>query len=267
MALTSYLSGARRLYRRDGFGPVARRGLEKAEREGGNALPAVGDRVCRALSTRGLRGYQSRENGLDDIIDTAYDYRGYGAYRSIEPMQVREELREFADAVVAIDPDTVCEIGTARGGSYYVWSRYLDATNYLSIDLPGGRFGGGHSRRRAEFLAEVCGNPDAEQAFLRGDSHSPETMRRVEETLDGRDIDFLFIDGDHTYEGVKDDFERYSPFVADGGLIAFHDIVNIEHDPDCEVDRFWRDLREEYETTEIVADPEQDRGGVGLVHW
>jgi cephalosporin hydroxylase len=267
MALTSYLSGARRLYRRDGVGPVLRRGLEKAEREGGNALPAVGDRVCRALSARELRDYQSAENGLSDIIDTAYDYRGYGAYRSIEPMQVREELWDFAKAAADIDPETVCEIGTARGGSYYVWSRYLDATNYVSIDLPGGRFGGGHSVRRAEFLGEVCRRPGVEQAFLRGDSHSPEIARRTEEMLDGRDIDFLFIDGDHTYEGVKDDFERYSPFVADGGLIAFHDIVDIEHDPDCEVDRFWHELREEYETTEIIADPQQDRGGVGLVHW
>jgi cephalosporin hydroxylase len=267
MSATAYLSGARRLYQRDGVGPVIRRGLEKAERNMGNALPAVGDSICRALSARELRARQSKENALDDIIDTAYDYRGYGAYRSLEPMQVREELRKFAATVGDSDPDTVCEIGTARGGSHYVWSRYLDATNYLSIDLPGGRFGGGHSRRRAEFLADVCRQPGAEQVFLRGDSHATETVGSVEERLDGRGIDFLFIDGDHTYEGVKDDFERYSPFVSEGGLIAFHDIVNIEHDPDCEVDRFWHELREEYETTEIVADPEQDRGGVGLVHW
>jgi cephalosporin hydroxylase len=267
MSVTAYLSAARRLHRRDGVGPVVRRGLEKAERNMGDAFPAVGDSICRALSTRELRARQSKENGLGDIIDTAYDYRGYGAYRSIEPMQVRWELREFAETVADIDPDTVCEIGTARGGSHYVWTRYLDATNHLSIDLPGGRFGGGHSRRRAEFLAEVCRRPGVEQAFLRGDSHSPETVRRVEDRLDGGDIDFLFIDGDHTYEGVKDDFERYSPFVSDGGLIAFHDIVDIEHDPDCEVDRFWHELEDEYETTEIIADPGQDRGGVGLVHW
>ena len=267
MTVKSYLSGASRLYRRDGLAPVLRRGFEKAERDVGNALPTVGDTICRALSIRELRNHQSTENGLDDIIDTAYDYRGYGAYRSIEPMQVREEFREFVEAAADIDPETVCEIGTARGGSYYVWTRYLAATNYLSIDLPDGRFGGGHSRRRVAFLGEVCRQPGVEQAFLRGNSHSEEIAHRVEERLDGRDIDFLFIDGDHTYEGVKDDFERYSPFVADGGLIALHDIVNIEYDPDCEVDRFWHELREEYETTAIIADPQQDRGGVGLVHW
>ncbi|EMA44512.1 O-methyltransferase-like protein [Halococcus morrhuae DSM 1307] len=267
MALRSYLTGASRLYRRDGFDSVFHRGLEKVERDVGNALPAIGDTLCRALSVRELRGYQSSEDDLTDVIDTAYDYRGYGAYRSIEPMQIRSELRDFVEAVAASDPETVCEIGTARGGSYYVWAQYLAASNYLSIDLPGGRFGGGHSLRRAEFLRDVCDRPDVDQAFLRGDSHSPATARHVEEILDGDAIDFLFIDGDHTYDGVKDDFERYSPFVADGGLIAFHDIVTIDHDPDCEVDRFWHELREEYETTEIVADPQQDRGGVGLVHW
>jgi cephalosporin hydroxylase len=218
-------------------------------------------------SIRELRRLQSPENDLDDIIDTAYDYRGYGAYRSLEPMQVREEFRPFAEAIAAINPETVCEIGTARGGSYYVWRRFLDATTYISIDLPGGRFGGGHSTRRAEFLATALAPDDVEQAFVRGNSHAPETARRIEQILDGRTIDFLFIDGDHTYEGVKDDFEQYSSFVADGGIIALHDIVNIEHDPAVEVDHFWRELRDEFETTEIIADPHQDRGGVGLVYW
>jgi MMP 1-O-methyltransferase len=36
-------------------------------------------------------------------------------------------------------------------------------------------------------------------------------------------ISFLWIDGDHSYEGVKKDFDLWSPFVIEGGLIAFHD--------------------------------------------
>lgn len=36
-------------------------------------------------------------------------------------------------------------------------------------------------------------------------------------------IDFLFIDADHTYEGVSADWRNWSPFVRKGGLIAFHD--------------------------------------------
>lgn len=36
-------------------------------------------------------------------------------------------------------------------------------------------------------------------------------------------IDFLFIDGDHSVEGCKTDFDLYSPKIVSGGFIAFHD--------------------------------------------
>jgi hypothetical protein len=36
-------------------------------------------------------------------------------------------------------------------------------------------------------------------------------------------IDFLFIDGDHSYEGVKNDFELYSQIMSDKGIIIIHD--------------------------------------------
>ena len=36
-------------------------------------------------------------------------------------------------------------------------------------------------------------------------------------------IDFLFIDGDHSYEGVKLDFDLYSTIMSDNGTIMLHD--------------------------------------------
>jgi predicted O-methyltransferase YrrM len=56
------------------------------------------------------------------------------------------------------------------------------------------------------------------------DSHSETTFRRVARLLGGRSIGFLFIDGDHSRYGVRQDFDMYSPLVAPGGLVAFHDI-------------------------------------------
>ena len=41
-------------------------------------------------------------------------------------------------------------------------------------------------------------------------------------------IEFLWIDGDHTYEGAMADFVKYSPHVIDGGIIAFHDATQDE---------------------------------------
>ena len=38
-------------------------------------------------------------------------------------------------------------------------------------------------------------------------------------------IDLLFIDGDHSEEGARTDFERWSPRVVPGGHVLFHDAV------------------------------------------
>ena len=39
-------------------------------------------------------------------------------------------------------------------------------------------------------------------------------------------FDFIFIDGDHSYEGLKGDWESWSPLVKSGGMIALHDSVD-----------------------------------------
>lgn len=36
-------------------------------------------------------------------------------------------------------------------------------------------------------------------------------------------FDFIWIDGDHTYEAVRQDYEDWLPLITQGGIIAFHD--------------------------------------------
>ena len=48
---------------------------------------------------------------------------------------------------------------------------------------------------------------------------------RLVKATGGKPLDFLFIDGDHAFKGVKSDFQLYSELVRPGGLIAFHDII------------------------------------------
>lgn len=40
-----------------------------------------------------------------------------------------------------------------------------------------------------------------------------------------RQLRLLWIDGDHTYRGTYADFQRFSPQLADGAIIAFHDVL------------------------------------------
>jgi predicted O-methyltransferase YrrM len=64
-------------------------------------------------------------------------------------------------------------------------------------------------------------------------------------------IDLLFIDGDHSYEGVKYDWNAFVSFVQPFGLVIFHDTLwNLRPDPklyrdDMGVPRFVEELREQ----------------------
>lgn len=42
----------------------------------------------------------------------------------------------------------------------------------------------------------------------------------------GRRIRLLWIDGDHTYEGARSDFEKFVPFLSHGAIVAFHDVLH-----------------------------------------
>ncbi|MEM5831577.1 MAG: class I SAM-dependent methyltransferase, partial [Candidatus Aenigmatarchaeota archaeon] len=147
------------------------------------------------------------------------------------------------------------EIGTANGGTLFCFCKLAreDAT-IISVDLPEGPFGGGYPEWKIPiYQAFTKGNQKL--FLLRKDSHNQETLEEVKNILSGNKLDFLFIDGDHTYEGVKKDFEMYSPLVREGGIIAFHDIIN--KDPlrkDIEVPKFWSVLKNRYRINEIIFD-------------
>jgi len=65
-------------------------------------------------------------------------------------------------------------------------------------------------------------------------------------------IDFAFIDGCHSYLGIKNDFDAVYPLLANDGIIAFHDTVRIDG---CR--EFILDLRTKYSdgTFDVVDFP------------
>ncbi len=189
-------------------------------------------------------------------------------------MQKIAELAPLLALVARRAPRTVLEIGTASGGTLYAWCRVAapDAT-IVSVDLPGGPFGGRYAQEGgvpAEFACE-----EQTVHLLRLDSHAATTRERVLDVLGGRPLDFLMIDADHTYEGVKQDFEMYGELVRPGGLIAFHDVIPDPTLPAHEVGDvhlFWKEIRDRFPHRELFA-PRDDRGwggrwgGIGLLFW
>jgi len=53
--------------------------------------------------------------------------------------------------------------------------------------------------------------------------NSKHSLESIEDILKSNFISMLFIDGDHSYCGVKSDFDLYYPLVEQNGLIVFHD--------------------------------------------
>jgi predicted O-methyltransferase YrrM len=206
-----------------------------------------------------------RPNGnLDDLISFVIE-RPAGEAQMVFAMQRSSEIRELLSVLERTPPQTVVEIGTASGGTLLLLTRVATPEALLvSIDLPGGRFGGGYSGWRRP-LYKAFARAHQRIVLLRGDSHSETIAGRLAQLLGDRSIDFLLIDGDHRFEGVRADFLRFSRFVRPGGLIAFHDIVE---DPDQDgmgVARFWETLRNALPSVEFIDDPHQAGYGIGLL--
>jgi hypothetical protein len=181
------------------------------------------------------------------------------------PLQVPSEIRRALEEVEKERPHRILEIGTALGGTLFLLSRAADEDAILiSLDLPGGKWGGGYSRwktfvfRRFSLARQVL-------YFVRDDSQNLRCCDRVKTLLDGSLLDVLFIDGDHSYEGVKRDFTLYRDLVRSGGLILFHDIAHHRPERRCEVDCFWREVKDRYPSLEIIENPNQGWAGIGVL--
>lgn len=183
----------------------------------------------------------------------------------IRPMQVREEIATLLGLLEELEPRRTLEVGTARGGTLFLTARVAapDA-RLISIDLPGGPFGRGYPEWKAPLYRSFA-EPDQEIYLLRGSSRAPGIEARVDELLDGEPLDFLLLDGDHRYEGIRGDFERYAPRVRTGGLIALHDIRPGPAEVAGGVPRFWRELRQRHEHREILAEGDWEGFGLGLI--
>jgi len=222
------------------------------------------DNAAFSRSKQRLCGLMGKENSLDDILNTVFSYSGYWIYRSICPQQVQVELKHLANEIDKIKPLNILEIGTYTGGSLYVWARHFQSCRkIISIDLPIGLRARSWAQSNIKFFKLF--DRTKQFHFLREDSHNSKTVAKVTKILGPESVDFLFIDGDHSYKGVKQDFDNYIQFVRPGGIVAFHDIVNSKLD----VRKFWMEVKSKFKSKEIVAQDLAPYGipfGIGIVY-
>jgi len=135
------------------------------------------------------------------------------------------------------------EIGTNEGGTFICWSRITGTEGIkISLDWAHGPWGTTNfDVDKRDLRLKEMGD---EVYIINGDSHSLKTHRQIKNILGDKKLDFLFIDGDHSENGVKLDYFMYKEFVKNGGLIGFHDIKESEFHAKaaCFVSNFWNDM-------------------------
>jgi len=119
------------------------------------------------------------------------------------------------ELVEGLKPKVVVEIGTHAGISASFLKGGYPGMELYTIDI------------------------DPESGWLIRDSSIIQIKRDSKYALEDvpKEIDLLFIDGDHTLEGCQSDYDLYAPLVKKGGIILVDDIFGSEGVRD-----FWKNL-------------------------
>jgi predicted O-methyltransferase YrrM len=124
----------------------------------------------------------------------------------------------------SLKPITVVEIGSARGKSAcYIGTalKHNGAGSLYAIDphTPT-EWNDNKSTDSYEMMRANLKKLGLQKIVTVLRLYSREAIRRVP-----KPIDMLFIDGDHSYDGVKSDWETFIPFMSRYGVVVFHDTI------------------------------------------
>jgi predicted O-methyltransferase YrrM len=139
-------------------------------------------------------------------------------------------MRLMYQVVVHEDLKNILELGTGVSSTVLGHCALLNGGRFLSIDVENS----GH---------RIPNNGVSH--FLQIDHFDVENVTKAMQRMQMLPLDCLFIDGDHSVEGVTKNFEHYAPLVRQGGVIFLHDVSIWAPDKSgwiadsCEVPEFW----------------------------
>jgi predicted O-methyltransferase YrrM len=175
------------------------------------------------LADPGRARYASVErwpDSLEGFEDLAFLFSSNQLSHGIASLQLDEAALLYRLARNVAPGAAVAEIGRFKGGStLLVASALPEGAELWSYDF--------HVALRADMAgAELDAELTAalERFGLRDRVHLVVGDSRVVEPP--RECALVFVDGDHTYEGARADYERWSKLVASGGHLLFHDAVD-----------------------------------------
>lgn len=154
------------------------------------------------------------------------------------------------------------EIGAREGDTFHEIVAHIKPDYALAVDLPGGLWGKASTKENLVKSVSDLKSKGFNTEYLFGDSGSEEVVSHIQNM---QKFDALFIDGDHTLEGVTRDWENYRT-MAD--MIIFHDIVGYNEkekvkNNKVEVPILWEILKTNYNHVEFI---DQDSNmGIGVI--
>ncbi len=157
------------------------------------------------------------------------------------------------DLIRNVKPKRVVELGTHYGASFFAMCQAVKDDSFgTEMHAVDSWEGDAHARAGYEKKDEVFNvfKKEVKASYSKIDVklHRKFFDEALKE-FDSSSIDILHIDGLHTYEAVKHDFESWLPKVREDGLILFHDIH--EKKDDFGVYKLWNELKERYDTIEF----------------
>lgn len=182
------------------------------------------------------------------------------AIKRYHALQKQWELSKFLEVIYHRDPKAIVEIGTSKGGTLWAMAKVLQGPRtFVCADMRNGPFGGSSISDAELTVLILSANPEAKIYICRGDSQAvklPENLR----------ADLVFIDGDHCFNGVWADWNRYMPLTSPGGMVVFHDIVEHPLETGVEVSMLWKMLKPTVRTHEIIEANSGSWAGIGIVY-
>ncbi len=180
--------------------------------------------------------------------------------------QDADEFTALLEEYAALHVRCFMEIGSMYGWSLQHFIHYAeDGATAIVVDLPIGPGDWRYETQHFNVLnvwPEWAAAKGCDLCVIPENSHHDATKRKVKARLGGRQLDFLFIDGDHQYESIKTDYEMYAPLVRKGGMIALHDIAEAENGGGHQ---FWLEVREDHHYDEFLKDPD-GKMGIGVLY-
>ena len=185
-----------------------------------------------------------------------------------------QNLQEFEDLLheyKSLNANRVIEIGSLYGWTLRHFIHYSQpSSTVLAIDLPVRNFVGPHDwrveKQEKNYKEEwpKWSKENMTKLYLIPDSsQKQQTLDKTKEIFNNELIDFLFIDGDHTYNGVRKDYEMYGPLVRKGGIIAFHDIGQNEEGG---VSVLWNEVKNSGTSYKEFLHESNHEKGIGMIY-